>query len=314
MKSLGICHDTRFKQHRTGPGHPECPARLDAVGAGLQDAGVLAHAVAIEPEPIDRGALEARHDPAYVRRFEQACRAGQPVIDVPDCTISRESFEIARLASGGVVAAVGGMLGGAYRRAFCAVRPPGHHAEPDRAMGFCMFNNVALAADAARRAGVARVLILDWDVHHGNGTQHMFYHDPLVYYISLHGHPEYLFPGTGLAEEIGEGDARGTTLNLPLMPGADDDVVRAAWRDSVAPAVRSFEPELVILSTGFDAHRADPLGILSWSDAIFEEMLERVLELADRYAQGRILSVLEGGYDFGVLRRCAAAHVRLLAQ
>ncbi len=314
MIPLGICQDERFKRHRTGPGHPECPARLDAVGAGLEDAGVLAHAAVIQPEPIDRGALEARHDPVYVRRFEQACQAGQPVIDVPDCTISRASFEIALLAAGGVVAAVGGILSGAYRRAFCAVRPPGHHAEPDRAMGFCMFNNVALAADAARRAGIERVLILDWDVHHGNGTQHMFYHDPSVYYISLHGHPEYLFPGTGLAEEIGEGEARGTTLNLPLMPGATDDDARAAFRESVMPAVRSFEPEFVLLSTGFDAHRDDPLGILSWTDAVFEEMLTQVLELADHTAEGRVLSVLEGGYDPAVLRRCTAAHVRRLAQ
>ncbi len=314
MTPLALVHDPCFKDHRTGPGHPESPDRLDAVAEALAAAGVLESALPIAPEPIDTGLLHLRHRPEYVRRFEQACREGAPLIDVPDCTISRESYRTALLAAGATVAATAAVVTGRARRAFCAVRPPGHHAESDRAMGFCMFNNIALAALAARlRYGVERVLIFDFDVHHGNGTQNAFYDDPAVCYISMHGHPHYLYPGTGLPEETGRGEAAGTTLNVPLLPGAGDEAYRAALTEQVLPAIRSFEPQLILLSAGFDAHRDDPLGNLALTDAMFVEVLECILEIARRCADGRVVSVLEGGYNLDVLRRCVAAHVELLA-
>jgi acetoin utilization deacetylase AcuC-like enzyme len=315
MNRFSILHDERFKLHDTGYGHPEAAWRLDAVEAGLEQSGVLPSATRIEPEPIDMALLEARHRPDYVERFRKACRDGQRIIDVPDSAICPESYEIALLAAGGTVAAARRVATGELDRAFCAIRPPGHHAEHDRSMGFCMFNNVALAADVARNeCGLERVLILDWDVHHGNGTQHAFYADPSVLYISLHGHPEYLYPGTGFPEEYGHGEARGTTLNLPFMPGATDEDYRQAFESRVVPAVRSFGPQLFILSTGFDAHRDDPVGNLALSDEMYTEMLRYVLELAGHHADGRVLSVLEGGYDPNVLRRCVAEHVRMLAE
>ena len=315
MQRIGILHDQRFKLHDTGPGHPERAARLDAIEAGLHESGVLAQALRIEPEPIEAKLLEARHDRDYVERLQRACRANRPFIDVPDSAICPESYEIALLAAGGTVAAARQVAGGEIKRAFCAVRPPGHHAENSHSMGFCMFNNVALAADVARgEFGLERVLILDWDIHHGNGTQHAFYADPTVLYISLHGHPEYLYPGTGFPEEIGFGEGRGATLNLPFLPGATDQDYRDAFETRVLSAVRSFEPQMVILSTGFDPHIDDPIGHAALTDAIFAEMLQRVLGFAQRYADGRVLSVLEGGYDLDVLRRCTAEHVRMLAE
>lgn len=315
MKRLGILHDEKFKLHDTGYGHPERAARLEAIDAALKQRNVLRRAQRIAPEPIDRQVLERRHHRDYIDRFQKACRENGRIIDVPDSAISPESFEIALLAAGGTVAAARQIAGGEIDRAFCAVRPPGHHAEQDRSMGFCMFNNVALATDVVRdEFGFQRVLILDWDIHHGNGTQHAFYADPTVLYISLHGHPEYLFPGTGFPQEMGYGEGRGTTLNITFLPGAGDEDYQQAFESQVVPAVRSFEPQMVILSTGFDPHAEDPIGITALTDHMFVEMLRYTLELAERYASGRVLSVLEGGYNLDVLERCVAEHVRMLEE
>ncbi len=315
MRRFGLLHDDRFKRHDTGYGHPESAARLDAIGAGLEHAGVFNDAVRLEPKPIERELLDARHHSGYIDRFRKACEAGQRFIDVPDSAVSRDSFETAMLAAGGTVEAARRICAGEITRAFCAVRPPGHHAEQSRSMGFCMFNNAALAADVLRaECGLERVLIFDWDVHHGNGTQNAFYSDPSVLYISLHGHPEYLYPGTGFSEEYGHGEGRGATLNLPFLPGATDEDYREVFERRVIPAVNSFEPQFIILSSGFDAHRDDPLGNMMLSDSMFVEMLRRILELADKFADGRVLSVLEGGYNPEVLRFCVAEHVKMLAE
>ncbi len=314
MARLGILHDECFKRHDTGRGHPESPARLNAVGAGLRQANVLSAAVRIQPEPIDRTLLEVRHHRDYIERLRRACAENHRTIDVPDSAICPESYEIALLAAGGTVAAARQMAHGDVGRAFCAVRPPGHHAEQSRSMGFCLFNNAALAADVLRgECGLERVLILDWDVHHGNGTQHAYYSDPTVMYVSLHGHPEYLYPGTGFREERGQGAGQGTTLNVPFLPGATDADYHEAFETLVVPAVSSFEPEAIILSAGFDAHRADPLGPMALTYDAFDEMLRSVLELAERHAGGRVLSVLEGGYNLEVLTTCVARHVSMLA-
>lgn len=315
MKHIGIVHDERFKLHDTGVGHPEAAWRLEAIDAGLREAGALEQAVRIEPLPIDQAALEARHDRAYIDRFKNACLSGARIIDVPDSAICSESYEVALLAAGSVVEAARRVASGDLARAFCAVRPPGHHAERDRSMGFCMFNNVALAADVVReQCGLERVLIVDWDLHHGNGTQHAFYSDPSVMYISLHGHPEYLYPGTGFPEEYGHGEGRGATLNLAFLPGTSEDEYCEAFESRVIPAVRTFEPQMIIISAGFDAHGDDPLGIFALTDQAFRRMLAPILQLADRYANGRVLSVLEGGYNRDVLRRCVGQHVAMLAE
>lgn len=313
MASFGLVLDDRFKRHVTAAGHPERPQRLDAIRAALEWQGYLSQIALIEPTPIDLEVVHWLHDPAYVERLRRSCEHGRPTIDCPDSSICPESYEIARLAAGGVTEAARRIGRGELTRAFCAVRPPGHHCERDRSMGFCLLNNVALAAEVLRReAGLARILILDWDVHHGNGTQHLFEADPDVLFISLHGHPDTLYPGTGYAHERGVGRGAGATLNIPFMPGARDEDYQAAFETLVQPAVERFEPQVLLISAGYDAHADDPLGTLRLSDEAFDWMSLRALEWAGRFCGERVLSVLEGGYNLGVLRRCVAQHVHRL--
>lgn len=314
MSRFGIAFDPRFKRHLTGPGHAERPERLDAVAAALEWNGLLQRAARIEATPIDLSIVRRLHAPEYVERLRRACAENAPYIDAPDSAICPESFEIGRLAAGAVVEAARRIAVGEIDRAFCAVRPPGHHAEEDRSMGFCLFNNVALAAQVLRfDHGFERVLILDWDVHHGNGTQHLFDADPTVFFISLHGHPDVLYPGTGYADEVGVGPGHGFTLNIPFRPGARDADYQQAFREAVIPAIEGFRPEIILLSCGFDAHHADPLGCISLTEDGFHWMLGELLTLAQRYCEGRLLSVLEGGYDLEALRRCTAEHVAQLS-
>jgi acetoin utilization deacetylase AcuC-like enzyme len=314
MSATGILVDDRYRRHMTGPGHPESPARLTVIHQALESAGLLQSCRRIEPAPASEAILQYVHTHAYLTRLEAACRQGYPYIDVPDSAICPESYEIARLAAGGIIEAARTVARGELKRAFCAVRPPGHHAERDRSLGFCLLNNIAIAACVLKAEfKLDRLLILDFDVHHGNGTQHAFEADPSVLFISLHGHPNYLYPGTGFEDEAGIGLGRGYTMNIPFLPGATDQDYQAAFKSRVIPAVGRFAPQMILVSAGFDAHQDDPLGNLALSDAIFGWMTERVIELADKHAEGRVLSVLEGGYDPGVLSRCVSEHVRLLA-
>lgn len=315
MTRVGILFDPRFAEHDPGAGHPERPVRLAAVRAGLEHAGAFTRGVVVAAEDIDDATLESVHPRAYVERVRTYSEHGRRFVDDPDCAMNEQTCEIARLAAGGVVACARRVGRGELERGFCAVRPPGHHAERDRAMGFCFFANVALAAQVLRREfGRRRVLILDWDVHHGNGTQHIFEEDPDVLFVSLHGHPDYLYPGTGYAEERGRGPGEGFTLNVPLLPRTGDAEFRAAFEAWVTPAVEAFEPDALLISAGFDAHADDPLGNLALSDATFDWLTARALEWARRYCDGRVISVLEGGYNLDVLRRCVEQHVeRLLA-
>jgi acetoin utilization deacetylase AcuC-like enzyme len=314
MKSVGILLDERFKRHNTGHGHPERPQRLDAIQEGLQAVGLLDACQRIEPTPLSEALIQRIHTRDYLIRLDAACRQGYPYIDMPDCAIGPESYDIAKLAAGGVVKAARLVASGELKRAFCAVRPPGHHAEMDRSMGFCLLNNIALAAAILKdEFHIGRTLILDWDVHHCNGTQHAFDADPAVLVISLHGHPNYLYPGTGFENEIGVGPGRGYTMNIPMLPGSGDDEYRKAFKERIVPAVGRYAPQMILVSVGYDPHVDDPLGNLALSDEVFAWMTERVLELAEAHSDGRVMSVLEGGYNLDVLRRCVTEHVRLLA-
>ena len=313
MSPTGILLDERFRRHATGEGHPEAPARLTVIQEALEASGLLAACQRIEPVPASEVVIQNIHTHDYLTRLDAACRQGYPYIDVPDSAICPESYEIAKLAAGGVIEAVRKVARGELQRAFCAVRPPGHHAERDRSMGFCLLNNVAIAACVLKAEfKLDRLAIVDFDVHHANGTQHAFDADPSVLVISLHAHPNYLYPGTGYEDEVGMGPGRGYTMNIPFLPGATDEDYRAAFKDRVIPAIGRFSPQMILLCAGFDAHRDDPLGNLSLSDDIFAWMTGTVVELAERHAHGRVVSVLEGGYNHGVLARCVPEHVRRL--
>lgn len=306
--------DDRFREHLTGAGHPESPARLDAVRRALDDAGLIGMMASVPPRDLDDRDLYRIHEPAYVERLVRACQSGAAYIDEPDSAICPASYAIARLAAGSVLAAVDGVMDGRWKNAFCAVRPPGHHAERDRSMGFCLLNNIAIAAEyLIREHHLARVLILDWDVHHGNATQHSFEERDDVLFISLHGHPRHVYPGTGFEHETGRGRGRGFTINIPMLPGSGDAEYRRAFDDKIAPAVERFRPEFILVSAGFDAHRRDPLAPLNLENESFAWMTRWVLNAATRHCAGRLVSILEGGYDLAALGECVAIHVALLS-
>ncbi|RJP34316.1 MAG: histone deacetylase [Phycisphaerales bacterium] len=310
MSGTGLILDPVFKTHDTGPHHPERPARIDAIIEALTTAGLVDRCVRLAAAAADPEELLANHDRAYLERLHRYCVAGESHIDCADSAICPRSYDIALLAAGGVLDATERVASGELTNAFCAVRPPGHHAERHVSMGFCLFNNVAVAARRLLdRHGVERVLIFDFDVHHGNGTQHSFEEDPRVFFCSVHGHPATLYPGTGYAEERGRGAGEGTTLNLPMMPGSGDAEYRAAYEEQFAPAAKAFQPQFILISAGFDAHRRDPLGNVRLESSSFEWLTRRTLELADDLCGGRVVSVLEGGYDLSALGECTCAHV-----
>ena len=313
MATTGLVQDERFQRHLTGPGHPERPQRLARIEVELAMRGLSQACKSIPATSIDMTLVRAVHADAYLERLRQACEDGLPYIDVPDSAICPESFEIARLAAGAVVNALDAVMAGRVNNAFCAVRPPGHHAEHHLSMGFCLLNNVAIAARHLLDAhGLLRVLILDWDVHHGNGTQHIFEEDPRVLYISLHGHPGILYPGTGYAHERGRGAGEGFTINIPILPPGRDEVWRRAFDDPILPAIEKFVPQFVLISAGFDAHRLDPLAPLELETESFGWMTDEVLGVAKRHCGGRLVSVLEGGYYLDALADCVALHVEKL--
>jgi len=315
MAKTGLVQDIRFERHETGYGHPERPERLRAIAEALNARGLTGICVRIEATPIDIDLVRRNHDDEYLERLRSWCVSGRLQGDMPDTGICEQSFDIARLAAGGVVNAVDAVMRGDIDNAFCAVRPPGHHAERNRSMGFCLFNNIAIAARRLLEDhGLSRVLILDWDVHHGNGTQHSFDEDPRVLYVSLHGHPGILYPGTGYAHERGRGPGEGFTINVPILPPGRDDVWRAAFDDPILPAVERFAPQFVLISAGFDAHRLDPLGPLELETKSYGWMTDALVAVARRHCAGRLVSVLEGGYHLQTLADCVCLHVeRLLA-
>jgi acetoin utilization deacetylase AcuC-like enzyme len=313
MRRTGYVYDDRYLLHDPGSWHPERPDRLRAIQASLKDSGILELLIQLKPYPAPLDWVERLHDPDYIRRFQEACRRGQEIFEVQDCGISPESYEIALLSAGGVMAAADAIMGDKADNAFCAVRPPGHHAERAQALGFCFFNNVALGAVyLLENFGLERVAIVDWDVHHGNGTQHLFEADPRVFYLSLHEDPQYCYPGTGYRREEGKGPGQGFTLNLPFPPYSGDQEYLEALRNEGLPRLRQFAPQFVMISAGFDAHAKDPLAQMNLTRRGYREMTRLVLDLAQESAGGRLITALEGGYNLEVLEECVADHLRIL--
>jgi acetoin utilization deacetylase AcuC-like enzyme len=302
-----ILADAISKEHEAGYGHPEQPARFDAAVRGVAGFGLTPFSR--REASVDELAFCHTHD--YIRLVEREGKARAGELSTGDVQVCERSYEVARCAAGTVMTAVDLVVSGAAGNAFAIVRPPGHHASADRGMGFCLFNNVAIGARyAQQKHGLGRVLIADWDVHHGNGTQDIFYEDGSVFFFSTHQSPWY--PGTGAASERGAGAGEGTTMNCPFLAGSGRAEVLGAFETKLAPAMRAFRPDLVMISAGFDSRLGDPLGKFRLSDEDFADLTRILLAIADEYAGGRLVSVLEGGYDLDGLERAVGAHAGAL--
>lgn len=309
MGKTGLVYDPRYLEHDMGMGHPESPNRLRAIVQQLEQSGAMAQLARVEPRMAEDEWIAQIHTQAYLASLKQHAPASGRVSLDPDTSMSPGSLTAAYLAAGGALAGVDAIMAKQVDHVFCAVRPPGHHAEANRAMGFCLLNNVAIAARyAQKKHGLSRVLIVDWDVHHGNGTQHSFEDDPSVLFFSTHQFPHY--PGTGRESEHGRGAGESYTINVPMEAGEGDDEYRAIFHNVLVPAADEFKPELVIISAGFDAHKDDPLASMGLTEAGYAELTGIVAGIAKQHAQGRILSSLEGGYNLTALAASVDAHVR----
>jgi len=313
MKRTGFLYDERYLLHDTGPNHPESPERLKAIYQGIKQAGLLPNLTLIQAMRADLEWIETVHSKNYIKRFEAACRSGNSTFDSPDNQMCAETFETALLAVGGVLDTVRQVMTGQIDNAFCAVRPPGHHAEREFAMGFCYFNNIAIAARYLQAEwAVQRVGIVDFDVHHGNGTQHIFEEDPTVFYYSIHQHPTFAFPGTGRVFETGEGEGVGTIRNYPVLPGHGDKEYQGLVERDLMPVMEAFSPEVILVSAGFDAHVDDDMSDIQLSTEGFSRIMQRIVALAQHCSNGRLISVLEGGYCIKRLPELAVNHVKIL--
>lgn len=311
----GLILDDLFTFHDTGSFHVETAGRIRAIVQSFEDAQLFNQCTRHPPVPAPVEWIKRNHTAEYIQRLEQACRSGAEYIDTPDSAICPRSCEVALYAAGSALRAVDLVMDGSAKNFFVAARPPGHHAEADRSMGFCLFNNAAIAARyLLEKHKLKRVAIIDWDVHHGNGTQHSFEDSSAVFYCSLHGNPMNLYPGTGFEWEHGTGPGEGFTLNAPLLPGSGDAKCREAFNDKCRPELERFKPQFVIVSAGFDAHKSDPIGNLAFEDQTFVWLTEQCLDLASTHAGGRLISVLEGGYNLETLGRLAALHFSALCR
>ena len=304
--------DPFFLRHETGP-HPERPERLRAVTARLAKSGAAGRCIPGVYQSLTANEVTALHAPAVVELARRAAEQGGDLD--PDTPVSPESFRVALAAAGACASAADAVMQGKDRNALCLVRPPGHHATPTHSMGFCLFNNIALAAQRARQAhGLTRLLIVDWDVHHGNGTQDIFYADPEVQFFSVHRYGHGFYPGSGAADETGTGAGLGRTLNLPLRFGVTRKQFLAAFAAGLETAADAIKPELILLSAGFDAHAADPIGSLGLEVEDFAEMTRMILQTARTHCGGRLVSCLEGGYDLEALAASVDAHLHELLE
>jgi acetoin utilization deacetylase AcuC-like enzyme len=305
--STAFLADPIAKEHDPGPGHPEQPARWDAAIKGLGNRP-LTH---VAPRSATEEELALCHTRPYIATARRDVESGVHSLSTGDTDINRRSFDVALRATGTCLNAVDLVMEGKATNAFCIVRPPGHHASAARGMGFCLFNNIAIAARyAQRKHGVERVAIADWDVHHGNGTQDIFYKDGSVFFFSTHQSPWY--PGTGDARETGEGAGKGCTLNCPFPAGAGKDQILGVFHDRFAAKMGEFKPDLLLISAGFDSRKGDPLGGFLLTDGDFSELTTIMRGIADKHAHGRLVSILEGGYSLSGLTQAVYAHVHSL--
>lgn len=306
--TTALLADPISRQHLTGPGHPERPERFDAALSATEDLQLLR----LPPRAALQNEIALCHSPKYFELVKREVAAGFGELSTGDTSICETSLEVARHAAGAVLNAVDAVMDRRADNAFCIVRPPGHHASPGRGMGFCIFNNIAIGARYAQhKYGVERVLIADWDVHHGNGTQDTFYDDGSVFFFSTHQYPWY--PGTGARDETGIGEGEGKTMNCPLPAGSGRKEIIGAFQEQLLPAAREFKPDLVMISAGFDSRTGDPLGHFQLSDSDFAGLTTILLEIADGHAGGRLVSVLEGGYNLQGLNSAVRAHVQALS-
>lgn len=313
VASTALVSSPLYLNHDTGPNHPETPQRLVWVREHLEQSGLAGRLAKVEPIRAGDDAIAAIHEGSYIRSVEEACRRGDVLIDSMDTAICADSCEVARWAAGGGIALGEAVYSGRARNGMALVRPPGHHAERSMAMGFCLFNNVAiLARHLQTKPDIERILIVDWDVHHGNGTQNSFLSDPSVFYFSIHQWPYY--PGTGAAGERGCGAGEGTTLNVPAPAGWGDDEYLRTFEDVLAPAASDFDPDFILISAGFDAHARDPLAEMRVTEEGYKGMTRIVMDLAEDCCDGRVVSLLEGGYDRQALPLAVASHLETLLQ
>lgn len=307
----GLVYDRICLEHETGR-HPECPDRLLAIEAELTKRGLFERCGRIEAEPLADSAILRIHTAEQLNLVREAAAAGGARIDA-DTVISSRSFDVARVVAGACVAATDAVVTGKCQTALALTRPPGHHATPTQSMGFCLFNNIALAANHARRQhGVERVLIVDWDVHHGNGTQDVFYADPTVTFLSIHRYGAGFYPGTGSADETGTGRGTGANINLPVRLGTTAKTYLDRFRSGIETAASECRPQLMLVSAGFDSHRLDPIGGLGLEAEDFVTLTQTVLDVANVHTDGRLVSCLEGGYHLGALAESVAAHLETL--
>ena len=291
--------------------HPEQPARIKSIYAFLKKSDLFKNLLLLDSKPASIEDISLVHQMSYIKHVKHTCERGEHFIDSLDTAICPKSYEVALLAVGGVLTLMDAVMTGKARNGFALVRPPGHHAEREMALGFCLFNNVAIAAQYLQKNyKVERVLIIDWDVHHGNGTQHVFEDDPTVFYFSTHQYPYY--PGTGSELEIGRGKGKGTTLNVPLRAGSGDKEYQHAFQEIFYPKASEFKPEFILISCGFDAHEDDPLAQMNLKDESYGFFTDIARKLARENGHERIVSVLEGGYNLEAISRSAYVHLKHL--
>ncbi len=310
MSKTGIIYHPDYLKHDTGFGHPESPYRLTSILDRLRDSGLLNELTIIEPTSAKEEDILLVHTREHLEMVKDAWDEGLTAL-TPDTPISEDSFRVALLAVGGILTGIDRIISGEIKNGMALVRPPGHHATPDQAMGFCLFNNVAIGARHLQKMhGIKKVLIVDWDLHHGNGTQEAFYDDPSVLYFSTHQYPHY--PGTGSYHETGEGKGEGYTINAPMLAGTPSEEFMKKFREALYERALEFSPEFILISAGFDAHKDDPLGGLLLTENSYAEMTRIVLNISEKCCKGRVLSALEGGYNLDALALSVLAHLRVM--